>query len=200
MSGIDKIKERILKEARDKADKNIENGKNEVLQILNSAEKEALDKKSIIIKKAEINADEIKKSMISIAESESRKAIFMHKQKILDDTFDKAMHKLCLVPLNEYLSMLEQIILSSVETGSEELILNQKDKDRIGESFIQNINKKLEQKGLKGNIKISQTTVDILGGFVLKNGNIEFNNSFETLFRINKEYLEVEVYECLFSS
>ena len=67
------------------------------------------------------------------------------------------------------------------------LLLNKKDLDRIPSDFGEKVNQVATKKG--GMIDISQDTVDIDGGFILKYGNIEINSSFEALFDENKEEL-----------
>ncbi|MBR1773727.1 MAG: hypothetical protein IJ749_07480 [Eubacterium sp.] len=53
--------------------------------------------------------------------------------------------------------------------------------------FSEKVNQVATKKG--GMIDISQDTVDIDGGFILKYGNIEINSSFDALFDENKEEL-----------
>ena len=70
---------------------------------------------------------------------------------------------------------------------------------RIDKVFIQKINKMLLKKGKKGALKFSEEKRDIPGGgFILKKGRIEKNNSFEIYLSSLRRDLESEISRILF--
>jgi V/A-type H+-transporting ATPase subunit E len=70
----------------------------------------------------------------------------------------------------------------------------------LGPGFIAGINTQLKARGIKGELKLSDEARGISGGFILKKGDIEVNNTFEALIRMTRDELEAEVVKVLFST
>jgi len=198
MSGAEKIQAKILEEARAAAEANLNRAKEEAASMIKAATEEAEAKKKQIIEKAELEAAEIKKRIISIAELEARKQKLKAKQEVVDEAFDLALKKHINLPDDEYQSVLTKMISFCVKTGNEEILLSSRDKQRLSPGFIDDLNKVLQQKGMPANLKISNETRDISGGFILKSGDIEINNSFEAIIRMHRDDIEPEVIKSLF--
>jgi len=197
MAGVEKIKERILEEARAQAEANIKRAEEEAAKIIEEAQKEAAAKKAQILEKAKQEAVDVKKRLKAMAELEARKKKLQARQEVVDEAFNKTIEKLNSLPDREYEEIISQMIVNSVESGSEEIILSPKDKQRISPGFIENINKKLSQKVLTGKLSFRRDQ-NISGGFILKSGDIEINNSFEAIIRMKREEVEAEVIKALF--
>jgi V/A-type H+-transporting ATPase subunit E len=198
MSGAEKLKDKILEEARLLAEANIKRAEDKASEIIESAKKEADSKKSEIIEKAKKEALDVKKRLIAVAELEARKEKLKAKQEVVEEAFASALVKLTNLPDIEYQSILIEMIVNSSESGSEEILLSPRDKKRLSPDFIADINKKLSAKGIKGGLKLSSDTRNINGGFILKSGNIEINNSFEAIIRMKRDDIESEVINSLF--
>ncbi|OPZ94431.1 MAG: V-type ATP synthase subunit E [Firmicutes bacterium ADurb.Bin419] len=198
MSGAEKIIGRILEDARLQADATIKRAGEEAANIIRSASEDAEAKKKQIIEKAELEAVEVKKRLIAVAELEARKQKLKAKQEVVDEAFELALQKLNNLPDLEYQNILVEMISNSIETGKEEVLLSLRDKQRLDPGFINQLNKKLSQKGVTGNLKISDEDRNISGGFILKTGDIEINNSFEAIIRMNRDDIEAEVIKALF--
>lgn len=198
MSGAEKIRAKILEEARLLAEANIKQAQEEAASLISTASKDAQAKRKQIIEKAELEAVEVKKRLLAMAELEARIQKLMAKQNVVDEAFELTLTKLNSLPDTEYQSILVEMISNSVETGEEEIVLSLKDKQRLPPSFIEDLNKKLSQKGFTATPKLSQETRNISGGFILKSGDIELNNSFESIIRMNRDDIESEVIKCLF--
>lgn len=198
MSGAEKIQAKILEEARLLAEANIKRAEEEAASIIRAASKEAEARRKQIIEKAELEAVEVRKRIIAVAELEARKQKLMAKQQIVDEAFELTLKKLNNLPDIEYQSILVEMISNSVETGKEEILLSSKDKQRMSPGFTDELNKKLLQRGISANLKISEETRNISGGFILKSGDIEVNNSFESIIRMNRDDIETEVIKSLF--
>ena len=69
----------------------------------------------------------------------------------------------------------------------------------VSKEVVEQINTELKAKGLKGEIKISETVGSFRGGFVLEKGGVEVNNTFEALVDSLKDELEFEVAQVLFN-
>ncbi|WHH57580.1 V-type ATP synthase subunit E family protein [Petroclostridium sp. X23] len=198
MAGAEKIKEKILEEARLQAQKNLEQAEKEAADILEAAKKEAQQKKEAMIEKSQKEAVERKKRLIAVAELEGRKQKLQAKQVIIEESFEKTLQKLSTLPTEKYQSILTDMIASSAGTGEEEVIISDNDAKKLGTDFIQIVNKKVKEKGLPGNIVLSDERRNMNGGFVLRQGDIEINNSFDAIIRMQRDELESEVVKALF--
>ncbi|NLY43770.1 MAG: hypothetical protein GX066_07350 [Clostridiaceae bacterium] len=199
MAGAEKIKDRILEEAHLQAQKNMEKAKREAYRIMEDARREAYKRRAEIIERAHREAAEKKKRMIAIAELEARKKRLQAKQEVVEEAFSKALNNIISLPENKYLSILEDLVVAAVTVGKEEVILSERDRKRLGNSLVKAINKKLKRKGLDNKVKLSQETRDISGGFILKSGEVEINNSFEAIIKMQRDILEADVVKVLFS-
>lgn len=198
MSGAEKIQTKIIEEARFLAEANIKRAEEEAANIISAASEEAEAKRKQIVEKAEEEAAEVKKRIIAVAELEARKQKLMAKQEVVDEAFEMTLKKLNNLPDIEYESILIEMISSSVETGHEEILFSSKDIKKLSPGFIDELNKRLSQRGIPANLKIPEETRNISGGFILKSGDIEINNSFESIIRMNREDMESEVIKSLF--
>jgi len=71
-------------------------------------------------------------------------------------------------------------------------------KSKLSADFISKLNKALAAAGKKGNVKLSDETRDISGGFILKSQGVEINNSFEAIIRLFRDEIEPKVAEIFF--
>lgn len=197
MPGAEKIVNRIIEEARQEAAANIARAEAEAMSIMESARKEADAKRYAILEKAQREAEDTKKRLLAVAGLEARKQKLQARQEIIEETFGKALDRLCSLKDIEYQSILINMIVNSLESGNEEIILSERDKKRLDKGFIDAINSKAREKGLNSNVSLSEKSANILGGFILKSGDIEVNNSFEAILRAKRDELEVEAAKLL---
>ncbi|MPM50371.1 V-type proton ATPase subunit E [bioreactor metagenome] len=197
MSGIDRITQSIVSEAQQKADDMIRGAKELSKLKTDQAMQEALAKKEEIIAKAKADAEEIIKRRISVAELEARKMRLFAKQEMVGEVFDETQKKLESMPKDEYMAFMENLILQSVN-GGEEIVVNKRDKEEIGLKLIAKIDLiKLKSLSLKMPV-LSADTADITGGFILRDGNTETNNSFRTIVESHREESIPKIVETLF--
>ncbi|MEK7395805.1 MAG: V-type ATP synthase subunit E [Candidatus Poribacteria bacterium] len=195
---LEKIIERIKQDAQAQVDGLKDKASKEAGKILQNAGDEANSYKAQALENAKAEAQQRKQRLISSANLEFRKEILAEKQNAIDLAFQKAVNTLTQMNDEEYRQTIKKMLISSVQTGDEELVLSVRDKARINENFLKDVNKELAKVRKKGNLKISKDTYNILGGFVLRKGNIEINNSFESLFKSFRDDLEAEVSKVLF--
>ncbi|HQA59739.1 MAG: V-type ATP synthase subunit E [Tepidanaerobacteraceae bacterium] len=198
MEGIAKIKERILEEAREEKEKIISDANAQAQNIVKQYEQKAKDILDDILEKAGKTAEEKRRRILSMAQLENRKQLLLAKQQIIDEVFERAKTSLKNVPLEKYQTLIENMLLSSVITGNEEIIIAEHDKNRITPDFIQKINNTLSGMGKQGNLRISKTYGNMIGGFVLKSQDLEINSTFDSLIDIEREELETEIAKILF--
>jgi len=198
MTGVEKIKEEILAEARQEADSNIERAKAKAEELLKQAREEAERKKQISLEKATQEGKEKRQRIIANTELEGRKKRLQAKQEVLEEVFVQVMTALNSMPVEEYSKILADMILNSVKTGTEEIVLAKKDRSRLGETFLANLNLRLSNAGKNGSLKLAEDGGDFQGGFILKSGDVEINQSFEAILRMQHDELEALAIKVLF--
>jgi len=191
----EKVVSKIMKEAEKKA-REIEAS---ALAEAERITKEASDQSLRIAQKAEKmsakRASEERERILASASLDIRKAVLEQKQKLMDEAFQKAITHLRQKNKKEYIKLIKRLLLESVETGTEDVIVGTADKEIIDSTVVSEVNKKL---GSKGNLTLSKTVGSMPGGFVLRRGKIDMNLSFDGLIELAREGLETEVAKILF--
>jgi V/A-type H+-transporting ATPase subunit E len=198
MAGVERIKEQILQDSESKVNIILEEGKKQAEAIINKAQLQANEKAESIRKKAINDSLEKVKIANSMAELEMRKSKLLTKQNIINEVFSKVLDRLSSLDGEEYEKLILSMLLSAIETGDEEVVLSSNRKSKMSEGFIKNLNQSLVSVGKKGNVKLSDKTADIIGGFILMSQGVEINNSFEALIRLNRDEIEPKVAQILF--
>lgn len=198
MAGVERIKEQILQDSESKVNIILEEAKKQAELIMNKAQLQANEKAESIRKKAINDSLEKVKIANSMAELEMRKSKLLTKQNIINEVFSKVLDRLTSLDGEEYEKLIINMLLSAIETGDEEVVLSSNRKSKMSEGFINNVNQSLVSVGKKGNVKLSDKTADIIGGFILMSQGVEINNSFEALIRLNRDEIEPKVAQILF--
>lgn len=161
--------------------------------IVNSAHKEA----EIIITKGNEQAKRKKEDILSRAKSAAvlqKNAVMLSaKQEIIASSVTCAKNYLCDLPVSEYFELLTKMIEKYSEKSDGEVLLSSKDLQRMPSDFQEKISAHS-----KGNLIISEDTVNIDGGFILKYGGVEVNCSFESIFSAESEMFSDTVSRILF--
>ena len=140
---------------------------------------------------AKARADKDSKILVerreSVAGLESRKMQLQAKQEVIAESFDKALEKLLAMSESDYLGFITAQ-LKPFESQGGEIMLNAADNQKFSS--------KLGSVG--GNLKLSNETANIKGGFILKQGDITINCSIEKLLEDKKEEMMAEIAGKLF--
>ena len=198
MAGAEKIVERILADARQQAEAIVAEAKEKAAGILAQGEKEAERSRQEILERARTTAEERRRRIVTIAELEGRKALLAAKEALLEEAFTTALQELQQLDVPTYQRIIRSLLLASVETGSEEVVVSPADKDRVTPAFIEKINKELRNQGRKGNLTLVMENRPLEGGFILRSGGVDINNSFAAILKMQRDELEPEVAAILF--
>lgn len=136
MNGIEKITARIETDA-----------KAEVAEILREAEEKAAAIREQYKAQAQAEAKAAEAAgreaaqrqaerLESAAQMEAKKRLLAAKQACLNAAFDKAQEKLLALDEGEYAQLLAKTAVSASRTGKEEIILNAKDRERVGPQVV----------------------------------------------------------------
>ncbi len=229
MDGLEKITARIREDA-DREIAGMKAQADQQIQALQAQSQAQADKeRAEILARGQRAAAERLERLKSAAQMERRKLELAAKQEVLGEAFDLALEKLCTLPEEEYIRLLTGLVLRAVSTGREQLVFSQKDRNRIGKAVVVAANEALVKQVVPelpdalaesrvgtflgkvvnsaaaqitgaGLLTLSEETRPIRGGFILVDGPVEVNCSFETLLRIQREKLEKPAAEILFGA
>ncbi len=190
---IENITEKILDEANNIAESSLYNANSRSLEIINEAKAQGATIIAEASNQSDIEADTLKKRKVSAGELQARKMLLNSKQEAIKKSFEAALEKLKSMPEDKYISFLANEI-KRIPNYNGEILLNERDKNLIGEKLIKAVN----EKATGNKLVLSSKTIKASGGFVLINGDIEINSTFETMLSSVMDELTSEVANALF--
>lgn len=199
MANVSNLTSKILKDAEERKEKILAEANEKKANILSKKKKEAEKLEAEMIEKATREAETRKERVISGAELSARNKKLEAKQAIITDVFNLSIESLCNLKEDDYKSFIKNTILSLNIDGDEKLILNDKVKNIVDNSFLAEINEALVKNNKLGKLTVSNETANYKGGFILEKNGIEINNTCEALVTSLREELEFEVAKELFN-
>lgn len=199
MSGADKLKEKIITEANSQVEIVLEEARQRAEQIIARGEQEASDRRKKMLNHFHAQADERRRRAQTIAGLDARKAILSAKEKMVEDTFSQALARLRKVENKAYQDLVFPLIISAVQSGNEEIICSAHDREYFTPEFVDKVNQALTREGKQGKLTLSDETREVNGGFILRAGDVELNNSFDSNLRMQRDQLEPDVAAILFN-
>lgn len=196
---LEDILKRIREDGCKEAGRIREEAEEEAKRILEETKKESGSVKEKILHDAQTSIRDEKRRILTMANLEARKKVLGKKQDLIEQTFRKALNYLGHLSDEEYRKAVKKLLLRTVESGEEEVIISPGEK-RLTPALLNEVNGELSSKGKQGRLKLSSGRREFQGGFVLKAGRKEVNNTFAALFKERREELEAEVAEILFGS
>ena len=219
MTGLEKILERIEGEARERASAILQRSEEECAELAREyatrAEqmRERLEKEGLEAIEATVNAAraQSEKTHTEILQSTRR--------ALLDEAFERAKKELCSNDRGKYRELLAALLVSalleqhraeqqSIAFGDEvaefdcfEVLFNAEDRERFGAQVLEDARRTVErrigvQKAAK--LTLSDRSVEIDGGLVLRFGDVELNCALGILMADIRRDLEARVAEILF--
>ena len=180
MNGIERILSRIEADARSEIDAILASAREEAANTEEAFRREAEELRASLLEKAEKAAAQREERLVSAARMEGRKALLATRQDLVDDAYLAAQARLCLLPHDEAIDVLAELLVRVSATGREEVIFSPADRERIGEAAVEKAN------AAGKDLILSEETRPLRGGFIIKEGNVEINCAFETLTRREK--------------
>ena len=193
MNGIEKITQRIASDAQAEVDRILGDARDEAGRIAANYRAQADAEAAELAAKNEKAAAEREERLVSAAQMEARKVQLAAKQEMVEKAYIQALDKLCALPEEQYVAILADLLVKASSNGKEEAVFSQEDRERVGEAAVAKAN---ELSGKQ--LRLSEETQPIRGGFILKDKNVEVNCTFETLVRLQRGELERDVAKVLF--
>jgi V/A-type H+-transporting ATPase subunit E len=195
---VEKITEKILSDAREQAGRIEKEFADRIGQIHNRRDQQVEEIRSRAKEEARQRAQDRFQKDIATAELELRKEVLARKQELIRMAFDRARKEMMEMKGSARRDFLLQLLLQSVESGEEEVIVSSQDESLIDEKFLEQANKQLEKNGKTGRLRLSGDHRDLPGGFVLRRSKQETNCSFGALIHSVRQELEPDVAGRLF--
>jgi V/A-type H+-transporting ATPase subunit E len=192
----EQVTEKILADARAEADKITGEAKEKENSEQASMKEQLQDYNKQTETLAKKAGEDKKAHILAAARMDIAKDYLAEKRKVLDEVFTETHQKLQDLSDADYQALCSKLMLEAVETGDEEVIVDNKE-TRINQEFIKQINRKLGP-GFKGNLRLAREKQDLGGGFILRRGKIKNNVSFEVLLTQARKELEIDLAKQLF--
>lgn len=184
MTNLENLMKKIIDDANLKAEHIMREAMDKKQQIIKEKEELALQEKKKIIDKAEQRARLAKERVISRAELQARDEKLAAKQEVIEKVFALAKEKLRHLDEKQYMAFLKKQLQSIQWKGTEILIVPEKYVEKVQE--------------LELPVQVSREEF-VDSGFLVKDGNIVSNYSFEALVDFYRDEIEPVIAKDLFA-
>ena len=197
MTGLEKMKNQILDEAKSLAEAKVSDAENQAQEILEAAKAEAAKTAAGISQKSEADVANYTERIASSIDLQRRTRVLSAKQEVIAEVLNKAYEKLKAMETADYFAMMMKILDKYVLAQAGEIYFSQADVNRMPADCRAEIEKIAKAKG--GSLKICSQEKGIEGGFVLAYGGIEENCTLRAMFDAKRDELADEAHRLLFS-
>lgn len=227
MNGIEKITARIEEDGKAENEALLAQARGAAAEVAAKYQAQAQAAAEEILAQGRRTADERAKHLDSMAQMECRKAVLAAKQDVIEEAFQAAHKKLLDLPTEQYVALLAELAANASTTGREKLIFSETDRAQVGRAVVAAANRKLAEavapklpeevadskagaildkvvSGASailngtGMLTLAEETRPMDGGFILSDGAVEVNCTFDTLIRLQRGALAGEVAKVLF--
>jgi vacuolar-type H+-ATPase subunit E/Vma4 len=184
---VEKIIERINKDSEKEIKQIQKETEKDTISIIEESEKQARIESEKILKEGKQQAENLKKIIVSRANQDTKKEMMNARERIIDECFTKAHHKLSTLKEAEYI----KVVTNLMEDGCNKL------KGKCSILISRNIDKEI---GKKMGITISGK-IETAGGIIIKSsdGRITLDHTFDGILKRKKAEIRRKVGKLLFS-
>lgn len=186
------IIEKVQKDAAREAEEIIAEANAHAENIIRRTEEENDAVKSGFARRFEVERPEIFRRREIVANLDVKKMVLQAQRDIINDVYAAALQKLCGMERDEYLGFCSALLDNAVITKEETVRVGAAEK-YCDKAWLDAYNKKNEAR-----LVLAEEAADIAGGFILENGRIGVNCSWEMLIQMAQEKLEADVIKRLF--
>jgi len=218
VNGVSNITDKIINEAKAWSEAQIAEGKAESDAIRQEFADTAAVQGREVISAAEARAAAILERAKSQADMDHRKRILSTRQTAVGRSFDMALQALTQMPQEDRALLMVRLAVQH-QTGDAELIFSAADQALVGPLVVETVNavykrqqiketfsgsvleqlkKLISAHPVKHSVTLSPTVGGFVGGFIIKEGDIEKNCTFEVLLGAVRDELEGDVSSILF--
>ena len=195
MNGIEKITARIQQDGQKEIDAVLAEARAQAAELTAKYQAEAKAAADEVLSQGRAAAQARAGHLDSMAQMECRKAVLAAKQDVIEEAFQAAHKKLLNLPTEQYVALLAGLAAKASVTGKEKLIFSPGHRAQVGKAVVVAANEKL---GPSAALTLSEESRPMDGGFILSDGAVEVNCTFDTLIRLQRGALAGEVAKVLF--
>ena len=194
MNGIERITARLDADTQAEIDRIRENAKAEAEKVAQGYRTQMESETAELRERSRRAAAEREERLVSAAQMEARKTTLAARQEMVDKAYALALEKLCSLPEEQYIQTVAALLVQAAPDGKGEVIFSKEQRERVGTAAVALANSRLGD----GTLTVSAQTRPLKGGFILSNGRVEVNCSFDTLVRLQRAETAGEVAKRLF--
>lgn len=194
MNGIERITARLDADTQAEIDRIRENAKAEAEKVAQGYRTQMESETAELRERSRRAAAEREERLVSAAQMEARKTALAARQEMVDKAYALALEKLCSLPEEQYIQTVAALLVQAAPDGKGEVIFSKEQRERVGTAAVALANSRLGD----GKLTVSSQTRPLKGGFILSNGRVEVNCSFDTLVRLQRAETAGEVAKRLF--
>jgi V/A-type H+-transporting ATPase subunit E len=131
---------------------------------------------------------------ISDIHIQSRNKVLTAKQAVLDELFQEALSRLNQMEAGDFQAFVTKGLQEAQFTGEVELVLGEKSAHLLTEDAL----KEIQQAVPTCQLSLAQQVLPRKGGFLLRQGDIELNFTFDALLDASKEALSLTLLQLIF--
>lgn len=198
MKGTEVIAARILNDARAQADAILAEARAQAGRIRSEWDERAARLREERLAAGRQAAADRTDSLERLARMEERRNLLALKQELLAEAFEKAQKDILSLPRENYIRFLGSLAADAAVTGTEEIVLNERDRKEAGREILEEAQREVLKKGLPASLSLSAADGDFAGGLILRRGDIEVNCTLELLTELCRQSLSSEAAALLF--
>lgn len=199
MTGVEKIVEKILSDARAQAQEMTNMAQAEANALCERVKARAKEDASVIVAEAKNSMEERDRRIVSVAELEIRKRVLAAKREVLEEAYAQAAQVLTALDADAYRQRYLHIVRPAIQKGTEGIAPGPKDADRLGAAFVDMLNAALKAEGKTAQVVLLPVRENIEFGCIVCSGGMEIDFSTQAVMRVVRENTEGEVAKILFA-
>lgn len=194
MKGTEKIIAHIQADAQSQVDAILAQAEQQCARIREEYSKKAAEVYSEKIRAGVRACQDAVDSRERIDRMEAKKGSLAIKQEMVSKSFDRALKDLTELPEEKYVGLLAALAAKASVTGDEEILLNARDREAVGDKVVKAANAKLSG----GKLRLAAESGDFAGGLILRRGNVEANCTLELLVELCRGEMSSQIAGVLF--
>ncbi len=195
MKGTEKILASIRTDAQSRADAILDEAREQAAQIRAEYDKQAAEVYAEKLRQGTKLCQDQLDSERRIAQMEAKKSVLAVKQEMVNESFALAAKELTKLPEARYVDFLARLAAKASVTGTEEIVLNARDRKAVGAAVVKAANALLPG----GRLTLSERSGSFDGGLILSRGSIEVNSTLELLVELARSDMAAEIADTLFA-
>ena len=194
MKGIEKITARIAADAQQEIAAVKEAADSRIAEIRAGYEKKAEEAYEEQLRSGLRDAEQYASRIERTAQLESKKEVLALRQEMVSEAFRLAEAKIAAMDEQQYIAYLTRKACETGLKGEVQMVMNEKDKAAVGQKVADAVN----AANPEAKLTLAEETKEMLGGFILRQGNVEINCTVDIMLELIRGEAAMEVAKVLF--